>query len=150
MTHFLCGLIFPSFPVFTSILLSAGSLHCVYKPYGLSVPKQCSGKGSLCPQPFQNTVKQTLCLVLGWQDTGNLCSGNSHPMSDHCTPHLFPPAAVQKQQNSGQDNIDENLMRVITSVPCIWNWLKLGIMRAQAVDYPDILKAILFGKDINK
>lgn len=71
-------------------------------------------------------------------------------MSDHCTPHLFPPAAVQKQQNSGQDNIDENLMRVITSVPCIWNWLKLGIMRAQAVDYPDILKAILFGKDINK
>jgi hypothetical protein len=71
-------------------------------------------------------------------------------MADHWSTHLFPLMAVQKQQNSGQDSIDENLMRVITSIPCIWNWLKLGIMRAQVVRYSDILKAILFGKDINK
>lgn len=71
-------------------------------------------------------------------------------MADHWSTHLFSLTAVQKQQNARRDNIDENLIGVITSVPCIWNWLKLGIMKTQVVDYSDILKAILFGKDINK
>lgn len=70
-------------------------------------------------------------------------------MADHWSTHLFSLAAVQKQQNAGWNNIDENLMGAITLVPCIWNWWKLGIMRTQVIDYSDISKAILFRKDIN-